>query len=188
MERAVHYKIRFLTGELAGRVFAVRNSGTLIGRRRDADIRPGGTDIGAEHITLLPQTDRGVLLHVHGNESARVNGEEVIGEGDVLLTPGADVSIGKELTFVLEEDDSPVDMDSAMVVSSGDQEEATEELSGETASEESDSIRSNEADCTRYASAAELEELRKFNRSRRWRRRIVLIGGFALFLLIIGGA
>ncbi len=188
MERAVHYKIRFLTGELAGRVFAVRNSGTLIGRRRDADIRPGGTDIGAEHITLLPQTDRGVLLHVHGNESARVNGEEVIGEGDVLLTPGADVSIGKELTFVLEEDDSPVDMDSAMVVSSGDQEEATEELSGETASEESDSKRSNEADCTRYASAAELEELRKFNRSRRWRRRIVLIGGFALFLLIIGGA
>ena len=86
MEHSVaNYKIRFLTGELAGRVFAVRNSGTLIGRRRDADIRPGGLDIGAEHVTLLPQSDHGVLLHVHANESARVNGDEVIGEGDFLL-------------------------------------------------------------------------------------------------------
>lgn len=189
MEHSVaNYKIRFLAGELAGRVFAVRNSGTLIGRRRDADIRPGGLDIGAEHVTLLPQSDHGVLLHVHANESARVNGDEVIGEGDFLLLPGADVRIGKELTFVLEEDDSPATPDSA-TVPSADPEEATEELTGETAGEESDvAAPSNDADCTRYASGAELEELRKFNRSRRWHRRIVLTGGVVLFLLIIGGA
>ena len=189
MERAVaNYKIRFLTGELAGRVFAIRNSGTLIGRRRDADIRPGGMDIGVEHVTLLPQSDRGVLLHVYADESARVNGEEVVGEGDFLLLPGADVSIGKELTFVLEEDDdSPVDMDSAEN-SPEEPEEATEELSGETVGEEGDAARPDDADCTRYASAAELEELRKFNRSRQWRRRIVLTGGVVLFLLIIGSA
>ncbi len=184
----MNYKIRFLTGELAGRVFAVRNSGTLIGRRREADIRPGGMDIGAEHVTLMPQSDNGVLLHVHDNAAVRVNGEEATGEGDFLLTPGADVCLGKELTFVLEEDDSPVDMESAAVMPD-DPEEATEEFSGETAGDDNISgAVPDSSDCTRYASAAELEELRKFNRSRRWHRRIVLISGIALFLLIIGGA
>ena len=153
MEHSVaNYKIRFLAGELAGRVFAVRNSGTLIGRRRDADIRPGGLDIGAEHVTLLPQSAR------HANESARVNGDEVIGEGDFLLLPGADVRIGKELTFVLEEDDSPATPDSA-TVPSADPEEATEELTGETAGEESDGAApSNDADCPRYASGFRVGE------------------------------
>ena len=38
----VNYRIRFLAGELAGRTFAIQPSGTLIGRERNADIRPGG--------------------------------------------------------------------------------------------------------------------------------------------------
>lgn len=181
------YKIRFLTGELAGRVFAVRNSGTMIGRRRDADIRPGGMDIAAEHVTLIPQTDHGVLLHVHENESAWVNGEEKNSNEDVMLSPGADVRIGKELTFVLEEDDALPGMDSAPDTTD-DLEEETEELSGETEGEDSAVHGENSSDCTRYASAAELGELRKFNRSRQWHRRIVLTGGFALFLIIIAGA
>ena len=42
------YKIKFISGELSGRTFAVKNSGILIGRMRDADIRPGGTDIAAD--------------------------------------------------------------------------------------------------------------------------------------------
>ena len=189
MERAAaNYRIRFLTGELAGRVFAVRNSGTLIGRRRDADIRPGGMDIGVEHVTLIPQSDHGVLLHVHGNESARVNGDEVVGEADFLLVPGADVCIGKELTFVLEEDDASGEGGGPEGPAEEDAEEATEELSGETVGEDAAAGGENDADCTRYASAAELEELRKFNRSRRWHRRMVLSGGLVLCLLIIGGA
>ena len=40
-EKPSNYRIRFIAGELAGRTFAVRNSGTTIGRRRDADLRPG---------------------------------------------------------------------------------------------------------------------------------------------------
>ena len=125
----MHYRIRFLAGELAGRSFAIRTSGTLIGRERNADIRPGGTDIAPEHITLMPQSDSGVLLHVHESESARVNGEEITGGRDLLLTPGADVRIGRELTFVLEVDDAPAT--APVPGASGDSEDATEELTEE---------------------------------------------------------
>ena len=103
------YKIKFISGELSGRTFAVKNSGILIGRMRDADIRTGGTDIAAEHISLIPQQDSGVLLHVHGNESAWVNGSEISGGQDFLLVPGADVRIGKELTFLLETDEFQIE-------------------------------------------------------------------------------
>ena len=179
----MHYRIRFLAGELAGRSFAIRTSGTLIGRERNADIRPGGTDIAPEHITLMPQSDSGVLLHVHESESARVNGEEITGGRDLLLTPGADVRIGRELTFVLEVDDAPAT--APVPGASGDSEDATEELT-------EDSTTGGEApaeagECTRYASAAELEELRKFNRSQKRRRRFVLGGGVLLCLLILAG-
>ena len=180
----VNYRIRFLAGELAGRTFAIQPSGTLIGRERNADIRPGGADIAAEHITLMPQSDSGVLLHVHGSESAWVNGEEISGGGDVLLTPGADVRIGRELTFVLEPDESRVA--AAPDIDAGEAEEQTEELT-EDSTAAADAAPAD-GECTRYASAAELGELRKFNRSRQWHRRIVLTGGFALFLIIIAGA
>ena len=95
-QQTVGYKIRFIAGELAGRTFAIPNSGTTIGRRRDADIRPGGTDIAAEHLSLMPQADSGVLMHVYDNESAWVDGNEIAGGADALLTPGEDVRIGKE--------------------------------------------------------------------------------------------
>ena len=79
-----------------------------------------------------------------------------------------------------EEPDSPVaDVES---------EDATEELSGETADENPPAMSPVDTDCTRYASAAELDDLRKFNRSRRRRRRIALAVGVMLFLLIVGGA
>ena len=198
-EKPSNYRIRFIAGELAGRTFAVRNSGTTIGRRRDADLRPGGSDIGSEHVTLLPQSDIGVLLHVHENEIAWVNGEEVAGGEDRRLLPGADVRIGRELTFVLEADDSPVPLAGMPSGSSDGPDAGVEEVTEALAEEEtvsSDSEPAAEAerssapdpDCTRYASAAELEDLRKFNRSQKRRRRVVLGTGILLFFLIIGGA
>ncbi|UKI32655.1 MAG: FHA domain-containing protein [Lentisphaeria bacterium] len=144
----VNYRIRFLAGELAGRTFAIQPSGTLIGRERNADIRPGGADIAAEHITLMPQSDSGVLLHVHGSESAWVNGEEISGGGDVLLTPGADVRIGRELTFVLEPDESRVA--AAPDIDAGEAEEQTEELT-EDSTAAADAAPAD-GECTRYAS------------------------------------
>ena len=179
----VNYRIRFLAGELAGRTFAIQPSGTLIGRERNADIRPGGADIAAEHITLMPQSDSGVLLHVHGSESAWVNGEEISGGGDVLLTPGADVRIGRELTFVLEPDESRVA--AAPDIDAGEAEEQTEELT-EDSTAAADAAPAD-GECTRYASAAELEDLRRFSRSQRRRKRVVLGVGILFFLLIIGG-
>ena len=129
------YKIRFLSGELAGRTFAVSPTGTSIGRQREADIRPGGADIAAEHISLVPQ-ESGVMLHVHGDESAWVNGEEFTGGQEVQLAPGADVRIGRELTFVLEPDEMPVEESSAVASAADDSEEPTEELTEETSSDE----------------------------------------------------
>ncbi len=184
MEKASSsYKIKFLSGELAGRTFAILNSGTVIGRSRDADIRPGGTDIAPEHVTLMPQSDTGVLLHVFENASALVNGEEVPGGEDRRLLPGADVRIGKELTFMLESDDSPPPV-SAAASGSGDTEEPTEELTGEGTEEN----RPPEGDSTRYASAAELDDLRKFNRSQKRRKQIVIVAGILIFILILGGS
>lgn len=179
------YKIRFLSGELAGRTFAVSPTGTSIGRQREADIRPGGADIAAEHISLVPQ-ESGVMLHVHGDESAWVNGEEFTGGQEVQLAPGADVRIGRELTFVLEPDEMPVEESSAAASAADDSEEPTEELTEETSSDESAPKKGAE-ECTRYASPAELEELRRFNHSQQRRKRIVLVTGFLLFLLIIAG-
>ena len=177
------YQIKFLSGELAGRTFAIRNSGIVIGRRRDADIRPGGADIAPEHVTLMPQSDSGVLLHVAENASVLVNGEAVPGGQDRRLLPGADVRLGNELTFVLENDDSPLPPVSA-AVDGENTEEPTEELTGDGTEEKSP----QEGDRTRYASAAELDDLRKFNRSQKRRKQIVLGAGFLVFVLILGGA
>ena len=183
MEKAPSsYKIKFLSGELAGRTFAILNSGTVIGRRRDADIRPGGTDIATEHVTLMPQSDSGVLLHVFENASALVNGEEVPGGEDRRLLPGADVRIGKELTFMLEADDSPPPVPPA--ADGDDTEEPTEELTGDG----TESNHPQEGDRTRYASAAELDDLRKFNRSQKRRKQIVIGTGILVFVLILAGS
>lgn len=171
------YRIRFISGELSGRVFAVNGAGTKIGRAKTADIRPGGEDIAAEHITLMPQLSSGVLLLVHGTESAWVNGEEFHGGQSVMLSPGADVRIGKELSFVLEPDASA---DPAAAES----EEATEELTEEATAGES----AADGTHTRYASPAELDELRSFSRSEKRRRKFVLAAGILLFVCIIAGA
>lgn len=171
------YRIRFISGELSGRVFAVNGAGTKIGRAKTADIRPGGEDIAAEHITLMPQLSSGVLLLVHGTESAWVNGEEISGGQSVMLAPGADVRIGKELSFVLEPDASA---DPAAAES----EEATEELTEEATAGES----AADGTHTRYASPAELDELRSFSRSEKRRRKFVLAAGILLFVCIIAGA
>ena len=164
-QQTVGYKIRFITGELAGRTFAIPNSGTTIGRRRDADIRPGGTDIAAEHLSLMPQADSGVLMHVYDNESAWVDGNEIAGGADALLTPGEDVRIGKELTFVLERNDSA--MNESPALSEEEAEEATEELTEDASGQPAQP----DGDCTRYASAAELEDLRKFSRAQKRRKK-----------------
>ena len=180
-QQTVGYKIRFITGELAGRTFAIPNSGTTIGRRRDADIRPGGTDIAAEHLSLMPQADSGVLMHVYDNESAWVDGNEIAGGADALLTPGEDVRIGKELTFVLERNDSA--MNESPALSEEEAEEATEELTEDASGQPAQP----DGDCTRYASAAELEDLRKFSRAQKRRKKLVLGTGILLALLILGG-
>ncbi len=171
------YRIRFISGELSGRVFAVGGAGTKIGRAKTADIRPGGEDIAAEHITLMPQLGSGVLLLVHGTESAWVNGEEISGGQSVMLAPGTDVRIGNELSFVLEPDSSA---DPAAAES----EEATEELTEEATAGES----AADGTHTRYASPAELDELRSFSRSEKRRRKFVLAAGILLFVCIIAGA
>ena len=172
------YRIRFISGELSGRVFAVGGAGTKIGRAKTADIRPGGEDIAAEHITLMPQLGSGVLLLVHGTESAWVNGDEEISGGQsVMLAPGTDVRIGNELSFVLEPDTSA---DPAAAES----EEATEELTEEATAGES----AADGTHTRYASPAELDELRSFSRSEKRRRKFVLVSGILLFVCIIAGA
>lgn len=171
------YRIRFISGELSGRVFAVGGAGTKIGRAKTADIRPGGEDIAAEHITLMPQLGSGVLLLVHGTESAWVNGEEISGGQSVMLVPGTDVRIGNELSFVLEPDSSA---DPAAAES----EEATEELTEEATAGES----AADGTHTRYASPAELDELRSFSRSEKRRRKFVLAAGILLFVCIIAGA
>src|SRR5574344_973262 len=107
-ENRTGYKIRFLSGDLEGRSFAVRNAGTTIGRSRSADIRPGADDIAGEHVSLLPQLGGGVLLHNPGNGPVSVKGAALVAGQEVLLHPGDDVSLGKTLAFLVEEDDSPV--------------------------------------------------------------------------------
>ena len=174
------YRIKFISGELAGRIFSIPDSGILIGRARNADIRPGGSDIAMEHISLLPQKNS-VLLHSEGNEGAWVNGKKLSGGKDQLLTPGDDVRIGKELTFILESDEKAVRLNTSSVPDVS--EDATEEITEDATHEKPE-----DGDCTRYASAAELADLRKYSLNEKRRRRTVLITGFFLFLFIIAGA
>ncbi|MCI6287414.1 MAG: FHA domain-containing protein [Lentisphaeria bacterium] len=174
------YRIKFISGELAGRIFSIPDSGILIGRTRNAGIRPGGSDIAMEHISLLPQKNS-VLLHSEGNEGAWVNGKKLFGGKDQLLTPGDDVRIGKELTFILESDEKAVRLNTSSVPDVS--EDATEEITEDGTHEKPE-----DGDCTRYASAAELADLRKYSLHEKRRRRTVLITGFFLFLFIIAGA
>ncbi|MBP3395010.1 MAG: FHA domain-containing protein, partial [Lentisphaeria bacterium] len=174
------YRIKFISGELAGRIFSIPDSGILIGRARNADIRPGGSDIAMEHISLLPQKNS-VLLHSEGNEGAWVNGKKLSGGKDQLLTPGDDVRIGNELTFILESDEKAVRLNTSSLPDVS--EDATEEITEDGTHEKLE-----DGDCTRYASEAELADLRKYSLNEKRRRRTVLITGFFLFLFIIAGA
>lgn len=59
------YKIKFINGDLEGRSFAVKDSGLVIGSSMNADIRSSEYGVAEEHITLLPQFDAGILLHIY---------------------------------------------------------------------------------------------------------------------------
>ena len=99
--QASRYKIKFISGDLAGRSFALGDSGLVIGSSTNADIRISESGIEDEHITLLPNFDSEVLLRNRASE-VFVRGESVPVGADVQLREGDDVRLGKSLAFVLE--------------------------------------------------------------------------------------
>jgi hypothetical protein len=185
------YKIKFIAGELAGRLFAIPESGSTIGRARTADIRPGGSDIGGEHLLLMPQGNDGVRLHVASDQKAWVNNQEVAGGSDKMLKPGDDVRIGNELTFVVEINDNPLHIANT-VATENDNDEATAELSADEATAVDDATVVQKKDessdeQTRYASEAELKDLRQIARSEKHRRRVLLAVSILLFCGFLAG-
>ncbi len=174
------YKISFVSGELAGRSFAIPPEGILIGKSRAAAIRPGGADIKIEHAALHVREPDSALILESFTESVFVDDKQLEPSAETVLTPGSQVRLGKNLIFTVAEDSSPVPPPPAGPAAGGD-DEATEDETEEGASKE------NDADRTRYASPEELNDLRKFSRKQSSRQKITLAVGIVLLLLIIGG-
>ena len=174
------YKVRFVAGELAGREFLVKDSCTIMGRAQSADIRFGSEAIASEHVCLFPQSDGGLLLNVYGGNSVELNGVRLGENATKSLVVGDEVSLAQTQNFVVMADDFGRGISHEF--ESEDLGDATQDIptSGETRAESSGN--------TRYASADEIEQLRKFDKAQIQRKRTVLLFGTVLALLIVAGA
>ncbi len=143
-EQTRYYKLKFISGELAGRVFALDNF-VLIGRSRDAHIRPGASDIAPEHISLAVEEDGSVMMHVFSDALTAVNNFELAGDTDLNLPVNSDVRLGKELVFVLEESEAVI-IPALPETRKEDEEELPTEDITENISEEKSSETPSESD------------------------------------------
>lgn len=203
-----YYKLKFIAGELSGRIFALDNF-VLIGRSREAGIRPGASDIAPEHISLAVEDDGSVMMHVYSDAPTAVNDFELAGDSDINLPLLSDVRLGKDLVFILEEataaempqlppvtdetgeeelptEDVTSDMDDEDIsekeeISNGNADEKKEDPSSSPQPESKENL-------TRYASEAELNTLKKINRTLKLKRKFLLLCGAAASLAIGGGA
>lgn len=201
-EQTRYYKLKFISGELAGRVFALDNF-VLIGRSRDAHIRPGASDIAPEHVSLAVEEDGSVMMHVFSDALTAVNNFELAGDTDLNLPVNSDVRLGKELVFVLEESEAVIIPALPETRKEDEEELPTEDITeniSEEKSSETPSESENEAapplpsqpdtaeNVTRYASEAELQALRKINRNVKLKRKALLVFGGIISSAIIAGA
>ncbi len=176
--QASRYKIKFISGDLAGRSFALGDSGLVIGSSTNADIRISESGIEDEHITLLPNFDSEVLLRNRASE-VFVRGESVPVGADVQLREGDDVRLGKSLAFVLERYlESPA----------FGQVPSIENMGEATLVPGAESVDSQDSVHTRYASAAELEDLRSANKSIARQRKLTLFLGAIIAIAILAFA
>ena len=79
----------------------MKESGVVIGSSMNADIRSSDAGVAEEHVTLLPQSGGGIVMHCSADALVR-NGQASAGT-DAALRPGDDVKLGKSLAFVVEE-------------------------------------------------------------------------------------
>lgn len=176
--QAPRYKIKFINGDLNGRSFAVKDSGLVIGTSMKADIRSSEIGLDDEHITILPQIGAGILLHNMGKGGVWVRNESVPDGGDILINAGDDVRLGKTLAFVVEKYlDAEARSQEPNIESMG---EAT--IAPDTHTKD---LEQDESSHTRYASAAELEDLREANKSIARQRKMSLFVGVLLSVAIL---
>ena len=207
-KQSKYYKLKFIAGELAGRIFALDNF-VIIGRAREAHIRPGASDIAPEHISLAIQEDGSVMMHIFSGAAAAVNDFELAGDTDLNLPVNSDVRLGKELVFVLEESEAALFPELPGNTGESEEEIPTEditedivpapkaegEMRSEVAAQESEnretvSVAAAESteNMTRYASAAELRTLKKLNRNIKLKRKVLLLFGGIISIAIVAGA
>ena len=197
-----YYKLKFIAGEFAGRIFALDNF-VIIGRARDAHIRPGSSDILPEHISLALEEDGSVMMHIYPGAVTAVNNFELAGDTDLSLPVNSDVRLGKDLIFVLEESESALIPDLPEGVGADEEESPTEDITDGNTDEKQSTENTDEkiaedpsepavpvpeGNVTRYASEAELETLKKLNRNIRLKRKVLLLSGVILSLAIVAGS
>lgn len=200
-----YYKLKFIAGEFAGRVFALDNF-VLIGRSRDAHIRPGASDIAPEHISLAIEEDGSVMMHIYPDALTAVSNYELAGDTDISLPLNSDVRLGKDLVFVLEESENSINPPLPEMREEEEEEEfPTEDITKDMEEEEKETTdkaeeeeekestppltaKPAEENITRYASEAELNTLKKLNRNIKLKRKAMLWMGAFLSLAIIAGS
>ena len=176
--QTARYKIRFINGDLEGRSFAVKESGVVIGSSMNADIRSSDAGVAEEHVTLLPQSGGGIVMHCSADALVR-NGQASAGT-DAALRPGDDVKLGKSLAFVVEEygalahsEEPDIDIYGEATVNP-----ASGGLNADSGGED--------VSHTRYASAEELADLRAANKSMERQRRLAVVVGIFISIAILG--
>lgn len=179
MQKKKFYRINFISGELAGRSFAVPPEGVQIGKSRGAAIRPGGADIEIEHAALYVREADGALMLTSQAETVFVAEKQLPPGAETVLEPAAEVRLGKNLIFTAEEDTALP----APPAVPDDDDEATEDETEDDAA----AVQENEDEQTRYASPDELNDLRRFSQKQSKRQKLSLAAGFVLLLLIVAG-
>ena len=176
--QTARYKIRFINGDLEGRSFAVKESGVVIGSSMNADIRSSDAGVAEEHVTLLPQSGGGIVMHCSADALVR-NGQASAGT-DAALRPGDDVKLGKSLAFVVEEYGALAHSEEPDIDIYG---EATVNPASGGLNADSDG---EDVSHTRYASAEELADLRAANKSMERQRRLAVVVGIFISIAILG--
>ena len=185
-----NYRIRFVSGEFAGRSFAVLPEGTLIGKSRVAAIRPGSAEIEIEHAVLRVDPATGALMIESKAETVFVQKIQLPPGTECSLEPGMDVRLGTDLSFVAELDEGlPADAASpapeAADEETADDDQPTEEAPAADEGAAADEVPAVE-ERTRYASSAELEELRVSSRRKvRKKRTLLVTGGLGVLGLLL---
>ncbi|NLF62537.1 MAG: hypothetical protein GX574_15460 [Lentisphaerae bacterium] len=97
----MRYQIRFIEGELEGKVFPIGANALSIGRSRSTEVKLSTPDVSARHVNLSLGPD-GVIMENLSSRMTNIDGEAMAMGDRKPLVAGQTVGLGTVVKFMLE--------------------------------------------------------------------------------------